>query len=137
MGVPLFPLKVFYDGSCIVCAAEIEHYLRKDHGDKLVAIDISSPDFDPVPYQIPLADFMHQLHTIDQNGQVYKGVDSFWAIWQAFPATTVYGVMGRVIRLPLVNLLANIGYWLFARIRPCLPKRKRCDGGTCRIHNKR
>lgn len=40
---PRFPLNVFYDGSCIVCAAEIEHYLKKDHGEKLVAIDISMP----------------------------------------------------------------------------------------------
>ena len=77
MRAPRFPLKVFYDGSCIVCATEIEHYLRKDHGEKLVAIDIISPDFDPVPYQISLTDFMHQLHAIDQDGQVFTGDDSF------------------------------------------------------------
>jgi hypothetical protein len=38
---------VFYDGSFIVCAAEIEHSLRKARGDKLAAIDISRPDFQP------------------------------------------------------------------------------------------
>jgi predicted DCC family thiol-disulfide oxidoreductase YuxK len=37
---PLFPIQVFYDGSCSVCATEIEHYLRQDHGGKLLAIDI-------------------------------------------------------------------------------------------------
>ena len=128
---------MFYDGSCIVCAAEIEHYLRKDHRDKLVALDISRPDFDPAPYQITLAEFMHQLHAIDQDGQVFKGVDSFWAIWQAFPASTVYGIMGRIIQLPVVNRLAQIGYWLFARIRPYLPKRHHCDSGTCSIHQRK
>ena len=25
---PRFPIQVFYDGSCIVCATEIEHYHR-------------------------------------------------------------------------------------------------------------
>jgi len=120
---PRFPLKVFYDGSCVVCATEIEHYVRKDLDDKLMAIDISHPDFDPAPYQISLADFMHQLHAIDQDGQVFKGVDSFWAIWQAFSASTVYGIMGRIIRLSVVNRLARVGYWLFARFRPYLPKR--------------
>ncbi|MEI6305810.1 MAG: DUF393 domain-containing protein [Deltaproteobacteria bacterium] len=135
--MPLFPLKVFYDGSCIVCAAEIEHYLRKDHGEKLVAIDISSPDFNPAPYQISLTDFMHHLHAIDQDDQVFKGIDSFWAIWQAFPTSTVYGIMGRIIQLPLVNRLARVGYWLFARVRPYLPKRNHCDSGTCSIHIKR
>lgn len=137
MKLPRFPLRVFYDGSCIVCAKEIEHYLRKDHGGKLVAIDISSPDFDPMPCQISLADFMHQLHAIDQDGQIFKGVDSFWAIWQAFPSSTIYGLMGRIIQLPLVNRIARIGYWLFARVRPYLPKRNQCDSGTCSIHHKR
>jgi predicted DCC family thiol-disulfide oxidoreductase YuxK len=137
MKAPLFPLTIFYDGSCIVCAREIEHYLRKDHGGRLVAVDISRPDFDPAPFQIALADFMHQLHAIDQDGRIYRGVDSFWAIWQAFPASTIYGLMGRIIQLALVNRLARIGYWLFARIRRYLPKRNQCDSGTCTIHHKR
>ncbi len=137
MRAPRFPLTVFYDGACIVCATEIEHYLKKDHGEKLVAIDISSHDFDPVPYQISLADFMQQLHAIDQDGQVFKGIDSFWAIWQAFPPSTIYGIMGRAIQLSLLNRFARIAYWLFARIRTYLPKRNQCDSGTCSIHHKR
>jgi predicted DCC family thiol-disulfide oxidoreductase YuxK len=80
---------------------------------------------------------MHQLHAIDQDGQIFKGVDSFRAIWQAFPASTGYGIMGRIIQLPLVNRLARIGYWLFARIRPYLPKRHQCHNGTCSIHQKK
>ncbi|MDO9067425.1 MAG: DUF393 domain-containing protein [Deltaproteobacteria bacterium] len=134
---PRFPLKVFYDGSCIICANEIEHYLNKDHGDKLTATDISHPDFEPATHQISLADFMHQLHAIDQDGQVFKGVDSFWAIWQAFPASTVYGIMGRIIQLPVVNRLARIGYSLFASVRPYLPKRRQCENGTCSIHQRK
>ena len=137
MRAPRFPLNVFYDGSCIVCATEIEHYLKKDRGEKLVAIDISSPDFDPAPYQISFTDFMLELHAIDQDGQIFKGIDSFWAIWQAFPASTIYGIMGRVIQLPVANRCARIGYWLFARVRPYLPKRHQCDSGTCNIHQKR
>ncbi|WP_183360868.1 thiol-disulfide oxidoreductase DCC family protein [Geomonas limicola] len=137
MRAPCFPLKVFYDGACIVCATEIGHYLRKDHGEKLVAIDISSPDFDPAPYHISFGDFMRSMHAIDRDGQVFQGVDSFWAIWQAFPASTLYGVMGRVIQLPLVNWLARIGYWLFAQVRPYLPKRHQCDSGTCSIHQRK
>lgn len=131
---PQFPLTVFYDGACIVCATEIEHYLKKDHGGRLVALDISTPDFDPAPYRISLEDFMQQLHAIDQDGQVFKGIDSFWAIWQAFPPSTMYGVMARTIRLPLINRLARVGYRLFARIRPYLPKRNQCDNGACSIH---
>jgi len=123
MRAPRFPLTVFYDGACIVCATEIEHYLKKDHGGKLLAVDISSHDFDPAPYKISMTDFMQQLHAIDQDSQVFKGIDSFWAIWQAFPPSTIYGVMGRIIQSPLVNRLA-------ASATGCLPAFDRiCQNG--------
>lgn len=134
---PDFPIRVFYDGSCSVCATEIEHYLSKDHGGRLRAVDISAPDFDPERFQISLDAFMYELHAIDRNGQIYRGVEAFWAIWKAFPASTVYGIMGVIITMPLVNPVARLLYKGFARIRPYLPKRHNCSSGTCRIGRKR
>lgn len=133
---PDFPLRVFYDGSCYVCAAEIAHYMTLEHGGKLFAVDISDPFFDPEPLHIPREKFMHELHAIDRNGHVFRGVEAFWAIWQAFPAATVYGSMGSVITMPLVNPIARLLYKGFARIRPYLPKRHNCSSGTCRIGRK-
>jgi len=130
---PHFPIQVFYDGSCSVCATEIEHYIRQDHGGRLIAVNITSPDFDAGLYHIPLESFMYELHVIDQSGSVYRGVEAFWSIWQAFPASTVYGIMGTVIQMPLINSLARLFYKVFARIRPYLPKRHSCDNGTCGI----
>lgn len=133
---PDFPIQIFYDGSCIVCSTEIEHYLRQDHGGRLVAVNISSPDFNPEPYQIPHEKFMYELHVIDRTGIAYKGVEAFWAIWQAFPPSTIYGFMGAVVTAPLLNLLARLLYKGFAHIRPYLPKRHDCSTGTCRIDKK-
>ncbi|MDO3379878.1 thiol-disulfide oxidoreductase DCC family protein [Geoalkalibacter halelectricus] len=131
---PVFPLRIFYDGACSVCAREVEHYLRRDRQERLIGIDISAADFDPTPYSIPLKDFMYELHAIDAQGRVYRGVESFWAIWQAFPGSTLFGFLGTLINLPLINPLARLGYQGFARIRPFLPKRKsKCDSGSCRI----
>ncbi|MDD2734632.1 MAG: DUF393 domain-containing protein [Desulfuromonadaceae bacterium] len=130
---PDFPIRIFYDGSCSVCAAEIEQYLRQDNGGKLVAVDIHAPDFDPEPYHISLDAFMYELHVIDRSGAIYRGVESFWAIWQAFPASTLYGIMGAVIHMPLINPVARLMYKGFARIRPWLPKRHVCGSGTCDI----
>lgn len=131
---PLFPLTVFYDGSCSVCAAEMELYRRKHHGGRLVFADIGAPDFDPAPYGIGLDDFMAQMHAIDGAGRVYRGVEAFWAIWQAFPASSLYGLLGTLVMLPGLNLLARLGYRGFARIRKYLPKRNSsCDSGTCPI----
>jgi len=133
---PQFPIQVFYDGACSVCASEIEHYLRQDHRGRLLAVDISAPGFDPEPHQIALHEFMYELHVIDRVGGVYRGVEAFWAIWQALPSSTVYGIMGSVINLPVVNPVARLLYKGFARIRPHLPKKHSCDSGTCRIDRK-
>jgi predicted DCC family thiol-disulfide oxidoreductase YuxK len=130
---PEFPLRIFYDGSCSVCAHEVERYGRMDRLGNLVQVDISDPRFDPAPFRITLDQFMYQLHVIDRNGTVFRGVDAFWAIWQAFPASTFLGLCGTVINLPLVNPLARFCYRIFARIRIYLPKRAACVTGSCRI----
>lgn len=133
---PDFPLQVFYDGSCTVCATEIERYWRVDQGARLIPVDISLHDFDPAPFGITLADFMFQMHAIDRSGRVFRGVEAFWAIWQAFPSSTLLGLCGTLISLPLVNPLARICYRIFAGLRGYLPKRRRnCSGGSCRLGN--
>lgn len=131
---PVFPLRIFYDGSCEVCASEVERYGRKDRDGRLILLDISAPRFDPAPFGITLAEFMYQMHAIDQSGRVFRGVEAFWAIWQAFPTSTLLGLCGKLIMLPLVNPTARLCYRMFAAIRGYLPKRhKDCSGGSCRI----
>jgi predicted DCC family thiol-disulfide oxidoreductase YuxK len=131
---PDFPLSVFYDGSCSVCATEIEHYKRKDPEGRLILVDISAADFDPAPQGITRDEFMRQIHVIDRTGRIYRGVDAFWAIWQAFPGSTLLGLCGALITLPLLNPLARLCYRAFAAIRGYLPKRSSdCAGGTCRV----
>ena len=130
---PLFPLRIFYDGSCSVCATEVERYGLKDRDGRLVLVDISAPDFDPDSFGISMDDFMYQMHAIDRNGTVFLGVGAFWAIWQAFPASTLLGLCGKLIMLPLVNPLARLCYRMFAGIRRYLPKRNNCVSGSCRI----
>jgi len=131
---PQFPLRVFYDGSCPVCGSRVEGYGRKDRAGRLIPVDVSAPDFDPAPFAIPRADFMYQMHALDRSGRVYRGVDAFWAIWQAFPASRFLGLCGVLVTLPLVNPLARLAYRVFARLRVYLPRRRRaCAGGSCRI----
>jgi len=135
--LPLFPLRVFYDGACSVCAGEIDHYRRLDHAGRLVAVDISAADFDPLPYGIPLEAFHYELHAIDQQGTVYRGVDAFRAIWQAFPASVLFGMLATLVTLPVIRVLARAGYRGFARVRPFLPKRRSaCHSGDCRVGRK-
>jgi predicted DCC family thiol-disulfide oxidoreductase YuxK len=123
-------LKIFYDGSCCICSGEMHVYMKKNHGGRLVFVDISEPDFNPDQYGISLADFMYQMHAIDRSGRLYRGVDAFWAIWQAFPASPWYGLLGTLISTPGMRLFARTAYRAFAITRKYLPKRR---NGVCRI----
>ncbi len=132
--IPVFPAKVFYDGSCSVCAGQMEKYRAKEHGGRLLFVDVSVPEFDPAPYGIPLDEFMHEMHCIDRRGRVYRGVEAFRAVWLAFPASRRYALLAALVRIPGVNLAARVIYWSFARIRGYLPKnRDACRDGRCRI----
>ena len=133
LDAPAFPLQVFYDGSCSVCAAEMDIYRRREHAGRLIFVDISRPDFDPAPHGISLQEFMHEMHGIDQQGRVFRGLEAFRAIWQAFPDSVRYRLLAALITLPGVNQLARMAYWSFAGIRKYLPRRHSdCDSGVCR-----
>jgi predicted DCC family thiol-disulfide oxidoreductase YuxK len=129
---PAYPLRIFFDGSCSVCAGEMEVYRRKEHAGRLVFVDISAPDFDPTPFGILLETFMYEMHAVDREGNIYRGVEAFRAIWQALPTSTWYGLLGALVTLPGVSLLARLAYWSFARLRKFLPKgHDACKDGTC------
>jgi predicted DCC family thiol-disulfide oxidoreductase YuxK len=131
--IPEFPLQIFYDGACSVCAKEMDIYRRKGHGGRLEFVDISAAQFDAARFGISLDAFMREMHAIDRRGRVYRGVEAFRAIWQAFPGSTGYRVLATLIALPGVNLLARIAYRVFARIRKYLPKKYgNCEDGVCR-----
>jgi predicted DCC family thiol-disulfide oxidoreductase YuxK len=137
MKKPHFPLRVFYDGSCLVCATEIEHYVRQERHNRLIPIDISHENFIPAAPELSREALMYELHVVDNGGTVYRGVDAFWAIWQAFPANSWYGLLGKAITLPVINGCARVMYRGFARARKYLPKRRTtCSDGSCRTHRK-
>jgi len=122
--LPEFPLTVFYDGSCQVCSTEMFVYMRKDHGGRLEFVDISDPAFDPDAFGISLADFMYLMHAIDRSGRIFRGVDAFLAIWQAFPGDHWFRFLGALADFPLVRPIARLAYRIFARLRRYLPKKK-------------
>jgi predicted DCC family thiol-disulfide oxidoreductase YuxK len=131
---PAYPLQIFYDGSCSVCTAKMAVYQGKEHDGRLLFIDVSSLDFDPAPYGISLEAFLYELHAIDGNKRVYRGVNALRAIWQAFPGSSFYGLLVALITCPGINQLAQLAYWSFARMRRFLPQsHARCSKGHCGI----
>ncbi|HEX9078147.1 MAG TPA: DUF393 domain-containing protein [Desulfuromonadaceae bacterium] len=115
--IPAFPLQVFFDGSCPLCAGEMEKYRAMEHDGRLLFVNIKAPRFDPTPYGITMDEFMHEMHCIDRDGRVFRGVEGFRAIWLAFPASRWYAFLARLVGFPGVNLMARLMYRCLARLR--------------------
>jgi predicted DCC family thiol-disulfide oxidoreductase YuxK len=120
---PSFPLRVFYDGGCGICNSEMRTYRSRNSGGRLIFIDIRSPRFDPSPYGISKVEFLRELHAIDAEGNVYRSVDAFRAIWKAFPGYGRYEMLEGLVNIPGINYLARLSYRVFARIRKHFPVR--------------
>jgi predicted DCC family thiol-disulfide oxidoreductase YuxK len=126
-----YPLTIFYDGGCAVCAAEMAHYSRHNPSQRLRFVDISGPGFSAGKYGRSDREFMRRLHVQTANGAFATGVDAFLLIWNAYPRGTFYPLLGKIIGLPGVLSMARAGYSLLARFRHLLPGRKDCGSGIC------
>jgi predicted DCC family thiol-disulfide oxidoreductase YuxK len=113
-------VKIFFDGNCIVCDSEISHYHRIAP-EVFEMVDISRPDFLAQSHGLDAKAVNENLHVQTEKGEIKIGVDAFAHIWSKIPR---YSFASRMIRWPGVYGLAKIGYWIFAKNRHLLPKKK-------------
>jgi predicted DCC family thiol-disulfide oxidoreductase YuxK len=113
--------KIFVDGNCIVCDIEVSHY-KKIAPEIFELVDISHPDFDATKFGLNAAAVNKHMHVLTPDGQLFVGVKAFEHIWSRIER---YKFASKIINWPLINPAARIGYWIFAEIRPILPKKKR------------
>ncbi|MGC3973267.1 MAG: DUF393 domain-containing protein [Nitrospira sp.] len=124
-----YPLTVWYDGACPLCAREMALMKRLDRKRRLRFCDFSAPDYNVCTSGIPLSELGAVIHAQWEDGTVIRGVEVFRMIWQAVGL----GFLTRMSRLPLIDLLAEKGYAWFARNRLWLTGRKVCSGDHCRV----
>ena len=123
-----YPLTVFYDGACPICAREMALMKRLDRTERLSLLDFSSTGFDAAPTGLTIADLSAVIHAQWADGTVMTGVDVFRAIWDAVGL----GFLSRLSRLPLVAPLMVTAYGWFARNRLWLTGRSNaCPGNAC------
>ena len=124
-----YPLTVFYDGACPVCAREIKLMRRLDRQQRLSFCDFSSPDYDVATTGLAVPDLSAVIHARWADGTVITGVDVFRAMWEAVGMR----LMAKVSRLSLVDPLAVKAYAWFARNRLWLTGR--ANGSTENTRN--
>lgn len=123
-----YPLTVFYDGACPLCAREMALMKRLDRHHRLSLCDFSAPGYEAESTGLDPARLGAVLHAQWGDGTIITGVEAFRTIWQAVGL----GVLARLSRLPVIDPLLVRAYAWFAQNRLWLTGRKYCNSETCR-----
>jgi predicted DCC family thiol-disulfide oxidoreductase YuxK len=117
-------LKVFYDGLCRVCSAEIEVYRKLDSEKKIEFIDICAPGFVPESEGLDPKSVHKLFHIKTKDGRIIAGVDAFAAIWEELPQNMPLVILQKMAKFSPSRALLELGYKAFVLARPFLPRFK-------------
>ncbi|KAI1897177.1 hypothetical protein AGOR_G00080530 [Albula goreensis] len=123
-------VRVLYDGECPICVKEIRflQYLQKNRPGKVHFVDISVPGYDGTKYGgIDYDMAMEEMHVIDENDRVHRGVPAFTVMYTAVGL----GWLGNFMSWPLVRPVMDKAYSVFARNRLKWTGRDPCVTGRC------
>lgn len=125
-----YPLTVFFDGACPICAREIALMKRMDQQRQLEFNDFSAVDYDLASIDVSPAELGRIIHARWADGRVISGVEVFRAMWEAVGL----GMLARLSRLSLLEPMVLRAYAWFARNRLRLTGRSNsCPAGACNL----
>ena len=151
MKEPRYPLTIFYDRSCPLCARELRAIRDYDREGRLRLVDCSPPDFhdkSAAAAGVSSFDLMHQIHALDAAGRWYRGVDVFILAYRAAGIEAIARLWAHPLLRPLwdriylwvarnrmrlsrLHLNAAFG-WLVRRAAQRAERRSRgCESGAC------
>ena len=109
---------IFCDGSCPVCALEVDMLRRRDRDHRLRWIDISAPGFDAAAHGFAHRDLDAVIHGVRGDGSVVRGLD---ALRLAYAAASL-GWLVAATRHPWLRAPSDAAYRLFARHRHAMSR---------------
>ena len=148
---PAFPLTIYYDASCPLCAEEMHALRAYDRRGRLHLIDCSDRDFadDAVAAAgLSRSELMRLIHARDAAGRWYRGIDVFEHAYRAAGVEAVARLWGaprlrptlsRLYRwiarhrmaLSRLRLNALFGWWVRRAARKAHARQSPCRDGTC------
>ncbi|MBC8982403.1 DUF393 domain-containing protein [Pseudomonas lurida] len=124
-----WPLTLYFDGDCPLCAREIKILRRHAIESRLLFIDISNDEFDAKALGFTLKQMQSSLHAHFANGRWIKGLDATLWSWRA----AGLGLWAAPLTWRLLRPLLAVGYRLFCLLRPHLARLPHPDGSRrCR-----
>ena len=114
---------LYFDGLCVVCSAEINHYKKMKGSENIHFVDIADPSFNAKKENLDPQKINIELHAKDAHGKLHVGVDAFILIWSRLDKLNW---LSRLAKNSVINKFLQLNYSLFVKIRPYLP-RKSCE----------
>ena len=117
-------VKVFFNNSCNICRAEINHY--KKHSDSnLEWVDVTDNQDAQQLTSKSYKDLLRRMHVI-QDGRVIDGAESFLIIWKNIPK---YNFLYKIFKIKPLFFFLNIfyeiaAYFLFIKNKHLLDSEK-------------
>lgn len=116
--------KILYDSHCIVCNKEIEYYKKKDIQKKFEYLDIMNPKFSADTFGLTKSEVHMYFHVINREGKILSGVDAFNYIWKEL---NTFSFLQKLYSVKPGKKIMKLGYKVFVRLRPYLPRKKDCE----------
>lgn len=106
-------IKVYYNSACPVCRAGIDGQKDKTTACQVEWADVHADNQAVEEIGEELEYVRERLHLVDEQGVKRMGVDAFIVLWRHSPRERW---KARLLSLPLINGLAQLGYKAFARL---------------------
>lgn len=108
-------LRVWYDGDCPICTAEIGVMRRLDRDSVIDFVDLSQDNAAPADRAARLA----RMHVQTRGGDVVSGAAAFVEMWRVLPALRP---LATIAALPPMLWILERAYRGFLKIRPALQR---------------
>lgn len=112
-----YPLTIYYDASCPMCATEMHTLKETDFNNKLILVDCSAANFnEPASCPATREAMMERIHAQDACGKWLKGVDVFAVAYEVTGFTKLSKIWGSKTLKPLLSRaypwVADNRHWL-------------------------
>ena len=107
---------VLYDGSCPLCALEINQYRKIIPDSPIHWVDVSSPEY-TAPLGQTKESLMQRFHVVQPDGELISGAAAFVSVWEKLPK---FRYLAALSKLPGMLNAMEFGYVNFLKIRPRL-----------------
>jgi predicted DCC family thiol-disulfide oxidoreductase YuxK len=119
---------VYFDGGCPLCTREIAFYRRRAGMENAIVWQDVMAGSEQVADDLDRDAALARFHVRRKDGTLLSGAEAFIHLWCLTPG---FGWLGKVLSVPPLPSIAELGYRGFLKIRPLMVPRKTCADDAC------